>query len=73
MPDMMDAAQESAEFFNEAAIACRTPPAPIQHHSHCAWCREPLPPKHGKFCDARCRDDSAMWERRHQFVGGNDA
>lgn len=24
--------------------------------SHCLFCQDPLPPKHGQFCDADCRD-----------------
>lgn len=64
MPDMIDAAQEMDEFLNAAAIANCAKPAPLVHRSNCLWCNEPLPPKHGSFCDADCRAD---FDRKHPY------
>lgn len=61
MPDMIDAAQEADELFNASAIASRAPVTPIRHCSHCQWCADPMPPRHGRFCSAECRTD---WDKQ---------
>jgi predicted nucleic acid-binding Zn ribbon protein len=58
MPDMIDATQQTEEILiREALSRCECPR--IHHLTHCVYCEEALPPKHGAFCSAECRDD---WE-----------
>lgn len=57
MTDYADDAQRYEELDIEIALKNRGKPPRIVHHSHCLWCGEALPPKHGKFCDAECRKD----------------
>ena len=61
-PDKNDAATATEELFRDLALRYRAPEAP-KAAGRCLFCKEPLP-EGRRFCDAHCRDDYEILQRR---------
>jgi hypothetical protein len=59
--DVIDQAQNIAEFYNQMALLKRPEPK-ILATGFCLQCEEPIKPPR-RWCDAGCRDD---WERENK-------
>ncbi|EOD4075125.1 hypothetical protein ACJQ68_004162 [Yersinia enterocolitica] len=62
MCDEIDQAQELESLNVEIGIANRKPTMTFTGHCHFSECRQPI--ARGLFCDAGCRDDYEIDERR---------